>query len=229
MKKSRVPKSVVSSRTHDSLAVDVDADASVMTASAPADVTVAEEGMGTKKAKKNNGKRGIKEESTARIPRVRVLYSLFLQNQMDGVKKYPTNAEIGRILDPVQPLKVDAVRAVLAMMRDDLALPVDFIREKDGHGFTEPVAGVPLDAVTEEQAYALIQSVQMLGVHRQSKAYAELRSIANFSRRVRNWTRQPAGERITAAVQAKARRRNNGRRSVSRRVSGTAFCVQPPL
>jgi hypothetical protein len=101
---------------------------------------------------------------------------MFLQNQNSPGKKFPTNAEIGKALQPDDPLGTDAVRSILDMMRDDLGMPVDFIEERGGHGFTESVAGFPLDAISEEQAYYLIQSVQMLGVHRHAKLFAEIRA-----------------------------------------------------
>ena len=51
---------------------------------------------------KTNGKRGKKEEYSARIPRVRQLFGIFLNNLNDRnpKKKLPTNAEIGRMLQP---------------------------------------------------------------------------------------------------------------------------------
>ena len=68
-----------------------------------------------------------------------------LQNQREDKQRFPTNADIGRALQPDQPLGEDAVRAILDMMRDDLGLPVDYIAARKGHGFTEPVAGFCLD------------------------------------------------------------------------------------
>ena len=114
---------------------------------------------------KPSPKLGEKEEYSARIPRARQVFAMFLQNQNhpNPAKKFPTNAEIGKALQPDKPLGTAAVRAILDMMRDDLGMPVDYIEEREGHGFTEPVAGFPLDAISEEQAYYLIQSVQMLG------------------------------------------------------------------
>src|SRR5436190_17907624 len=105
MKKSRVPKSDVSSHTNDSLAAITAAVAPVI--ATPTSVVSAAEAGTEEKPKKDNGKRGIKEESTAKIPRARQLYAWFVQNWNDRVKKLPSNAEIGRFLDPVQPLKVD--------------------------------------------------------------------------------------------------------------------------
>jgi predicted DNA-binding transcriptional regulator YafY len=121
-------------------------------------------------------KRGKKEEYSARIPRARQVFALFLRNQNEAKRKFPTNAEIGKALQPDDPLGQAAVRAILDMMRDDLGMPVDYVEERGGHGFTEPVAGFPLDAISEEQAYYLIQSVQMLGVHRHSKMFADIRN-----------------------------------------------------
>ena len=127
---------------------------------------------------KANPKRGKKEEYSAWIPRARQVFAMFLQNQNhpNPAKKFPTTAEIGKALQPDEPLGTAAVRSILDMMRDDLGMPVDYVEEREGHGFTEPVAGFPLDAISEEQAYYLISSVQMLGVHRHSQVYAEIRT-----------------------------------------------------
>lgn len=169
----RVPKSG-SSRADGSLAVVAEA-ISASLAAAPAPVTSDTE-KPAEKVKRTTRKKGTTEENSARIPRVRQVYALMIENQKRGVKKYPSNPELGRFLDPEKPLGENAVRAVLDMMRDDLGMPVDFIPEKGGHGFTEPVAGFPLDTISEDQAYALIQAVQTLRALRDSKAYADLRN-----------------------------------------------------
>jgi predicted DNA-binding transcriptional regulator YafY len=133
--------------------------------------------MKMKSERESIGKSGRKEENSAQMPRIRVLFALFRQNQNERNprKRFPTVKEIGAILDPDRPLSANTVRNILAMMRDDFGLPVDFIPARGGHGFTEPVAGFELDAISEEQVYYLIQSVQMLGIHRRSKAFADIR------------------------------------------------------
>ena len=71
---------------------------------------------------------------------------------------------------PADQISESSMRRVFDVMRDTFNLPVAHIPERKGHGFTEPVAAFSLDAVSEEQVYALVQSVQMLRVHRESKA-----------------------------------------------------------
>src|SRR5690348_1412198 len=61
-------------------------------------------------AVKPSPKLGKKEEYSARIPRVREVFAMFLRNQNTPGKKFPTNAEIGKALQPDEPLKTDAVR-----------------------------------------------------------------------------------------------------------------------
>ena len=62
---------------------------------------------------KANPKRGKKEEYSAWIPRARQVFAMFLQNQNhpNSAKKFPTNAEIGKALQPDEPLGTAAVRS----------------------------------------------------------------------------------------------------------------------
>lgn len=122
-------------------------------------------------------KAGRQVEHAEDLPRIRVLFAVFKRNQDHprADKRFPSIKEIGALLDPERPLGEGAVRRVLTLMKADFGLPVDFVPERGGHGFTEPVAGFPLDAISEEQVYYLIQSLQALSLQRNHKAYAELR------------------------------------------------------
>lgn len=53
---------------------------------------------------KPSPKLGKKEEYSARIPRVRQVFAMFLRNQNEAKQKFPTNAEIGKALQPDDPL-----------------------------------------------------------------------------------------------------------------------------
>src|SRR5687768_1199279 len=110
MKMVRVPKSG-SSRKNGS-------DSNPATAAAMPEGVADADVPATVKEKKTTRKKGKTEENSAKVPRVRQVYGLFAENQKRGVKKYPTNAEIGRFLDPASPLSDNAVRAILDMMRD---------------------------------------------------------------------------------------------------------------
>jgi predicted DNA-binding transcriptional regulator YafY len=129
--------------------------------------------------KKKDSRRG--EENPSQFPRMQKVFAIMKRNQDDPNpnKTFPTKSEFARLIqgnDP-KPLSDDTIGRIFDMMRDDFNLPVDFIPTRKGHGFTEPVAGFPLDVITEDQVIGLIQSVQMLGAHRQSKVYRELRKL----------------------------------------------------
>jgi hypothetical protein len=128
---------------------------------------------------KKDSRRG--EDNPSQFPRIKQVFAILKQSQDDPNpnKTYPTKGEIARMIQGNDPKRLsdDTIGRIFDMMRDDFHLPVDFIPARKGHGFTEPVAGFPLDAITEDQVYALIQSVQMLGVHRQSKVYRDLRKL----------------------------------------------------
>ena len=49
------------------------------------------------------------------------MFAMMLRNQQANAKRFPTNADIDRMLQPEDPLKEDAVRSILDMMRDDWA------------------------------------------------------------------------------------------------------------
>ena len=55
-------------------------------------------------ALKPSAKRGKKEEYSAPIPRVRQVFALMLQNQREDKQRFPTNADIGRALQPVEQM-----------------------------------------------------------------------------------------------------------------------------
>src|SRR5215207_290149 len=129
--------------------------------------------------KKKDSRRG--EDNPSQFPRIQKVFAIMKRNQDDPNpnKTFPTKHGFARLIqgnDP-EPLSDDTIGRIFDMMRDDFNLPVDFIAARKGHGFTEPVAGFPLDVISEDQVYALIQSVQMLGVHRQSAVYRELRKL----------------------------------------------------
>ena len=90
----------------------------------------------------------------AQQPRIHQVFAIMKRNDLDPNpdKRYPTLRQIALMIqgnDP-EPLSNDTITRILDMMRDDWGLPVDFIPKRKGHGFTEPVAGFPLDVIKEE-------------------------------------------------------------------------------
>ena len=124
-------------------------------------------------AKQSNAARD--QEDSTRERRMRILYGIFDLGQKHPNSRLHTLKELGRMLDPEAPLSDDTVSRIIGRMRDDLDMSIDHIPARHGHGFTKPVSHFPLDVISEEQVYHLIQSVQMLGVHRKSKAYKAIR------------------------------------------------------
>ena len=131
------------------------------------------------KSSKADDQRG--KENAALLARIdKVFAQMFRQQEYPPGKAFMTLKEF--IVLVCGSLKKDQIsessmRRVFDVMRDTFNLPVDWIPARKGHGFTEPVAAFSLDAVSEEQVYALVQSVQMLRVHRESKALNQLRRV----------------------------------------------------
>jgi predicted DNA-binding transcriptional regulator YafY len=128
---------------------------------------------------KSNDQRG--KENAALLARIDKAFSqMFEQQSYPPNKRFMTLKEFIVLVsgtDPEDQISESSMRRVFEVMKTTFNLPVDWIPSRHGHGFTEPVAAFSLDAVSEEQVYALVQSVQMLKVHRASKALNQLRRV----------------------------------------------------
>jgi predicted DNA-binding transcriptional regulator YafY len=131
---------------------------------------------GSSRADEHRGK-----ENAALLARIdKAFAQMFRQQEYPPGKRFMTLKEFIVLVSGTHPedqISESSMRRVFAVMRDTFNLPVDWIPARKGHGFTEPVAAFSLDAVSEEQVYALVQSVQMLRVHRDSKAVSQLRRV----------------------------------------------------
>ncbi len=130
-------------------------------------------------ASKPDDQRG--KDNAATLARIdKVFAVMFAQQEYPPGKPFMTLNEFITLVSgdhPKDKISQSSMRRVFAVMRDTFNLPVDYISERKGHGFTEPVASFALDTISEEQVYVLIQSVQALRAHQGSKALVQVRRV----------------------------------------------------
>ena len=114
-------------------------------------------------------------ENSAQISRAHIIHQYCMPQQFD---KNPKRKWVSmKTLMAATGVKDDSVRRCIKMMQYELHMPIEYVPERGGYGYTQKVTHFPLMMISEKQVTVLAFAQQLMKVCEGTDLHAEMEAI----------------------------------------------------